>query len=87
MKLHAWLATAGAAALLAACATAPAPQAPVTLRVIAFNDLHGNLESAGLVLPPVDFQANIAALSKQFGVVSRDCCCCLDVWFVISDCH
>lgn len=42
-------------ALLAGCATAPAPApaaaAPVTLRVIAFNDLHGNLETAGLTLP------------------------------------
>ena len=42
------------ALLLAGCATAPATQAPVTLRVIAFNDLHGNLESAGLVLPHPD---------------------------------
>lgn len=45
------------AALLAGCATAPAPMAPagpVTLRVIAFNDLHGNLESASLVLPHPD---------------------------------
>ena len=47
------LATA-AAALLAGCATAPPPAQPVTLRVIAFNDLHGNLESASLVLPHPD---------------------------------
>ena len=38
-----------AAALLAGCATAP-PQ-PVTLRVIAFNDLHGHLEVAEQALP------------------------------------
>jgi 5'-nucleotidase len=53
-RLFSLLATAGAAALLAACASAPAPQAPVTLRVIAFNDLHGNLESSSLVLPHPD---------------------------------
>ena len=47
------LATA-AAALLAGCATAPPPAQRVTLRVIAFNDLHGNLESASLVLPHPD---------------------------------
>lgn len=45
------LALATAAALLAGCATAPAPKEPVTLRVIHFNDLHGNLETAGLTLP------------------------------------
>lgn len=67
MNLHAWLATAGAAALLAACATAPAPQAPVTLRVIAFNDLHGNLESAGLVLPHPDPAKPGAALRMAVG--------------------
>jgi 5'-nucleotidase len=44
------------AAWLAGCASGPMPAAapatgPVTVRVIAFNDLHGNLESAGLSLP------------------------------------
>ena len=38
-------------ALLAGCASPP-PAEPVTVRLIAFNDLHGNLEStAGLTLP------------------------------------
>jgi 5'-nucleotidase len=42
-----------AAVLLAAGCAAPAPDpaAPVTVRLIAFNDFHGNLESAGLTLP------------------------------------
>jgi 5'-nucleotidase len=42
------------AALLAGCASGPTTSAapePVTVRVIAFNDFHGNLESAGLSLP------------------------------------
>ncbi len=45
------------AALLAACASPPqgtpsaADKPPVTLRLIAFNDLHGNLEATGLSLP------------------------------------
>jgi len=43
------------AALLAGCATAPvtttAPTEPVTVRLIAFNDLHGHLEGTGLTLP------------------------------------
>jgi 5'-nucleotidase len=38
------------AALLSACATPP-PPAPVTLRLMAFNDLHGHLETAALNLP------------------------------------
>lgn len=42
-------------ALLAGCATAPAPTStpaqPVTVRLIAFNDLHGHLEGTGLTLP------------------------------------
>jgi 5'-nucleotidase len=46
---------AGIAALLAACAGPGGPPAstgePVRLRLIAFNDLHGNLESTGLSLP------------------------------------
>jgi 5'-nucleotidase len=35
--------------LLASCAAIPpaAPQQPVTVRLIAFNDFHGNLESRG----------------------------------------
>lgn len=39
-------ACAATAALLCACVNKP-PAAPVQLRVIAFNDFHGNLESAG----------------------------------------
>jgi 5'-nucleotidase len=45
-----------AAALFAGCASTPSapagPNDPVTLRLIAFNDLHGNLEAVpGLTLP------------------------------------
>jgi 5'-nucleotidase len=41
-----------AALLLSSCATPPAAERPpVTLRLIAFNDLHGNLEAGGLSLP------------------------------------
>ena len=40
-----------AAALLTACVTAPTPQEPVTVRLIAFNDFHGNLEPTNLTLP------------------------------------
>lgn len=43
-------ALAAAALLLAGCATAP-DSSPLTLRLIAFNDFHGNLESTGLSLP------------------------------------
>jgi 5'-nucleotidase len=43
------------AALLVGCATVSAPTAapaePVTVRLIAFNDLHGHLEGTGLALP------------------------------------
>ena len=57
-----WTSTLGLAALalMAGCATAPeapapapssAPAEPVTVRLIAFNDLHGHLESTGLTLP------------------------------------
>jgi 5'-nucleotidase len=55
-----WTSTLGwaALALIAGCATAPeapapssAPAEPVTVRLIAFNDLHGHLESTGLTLP------------------------------------
>jgi len=50
------LLAAGLLALLAGCAAPPpaAPTQPVLLRVIAFNDLHGNLESAALNLPHPD---------------------------------
>ena len=41
----------GPAAGAAPAAAPPAPAAPVTVRLIAFNDLHGNLESTGLTLP------------------------------------
>lgn len=48
------LATLAAAALLAGCTATP-PATPksdsVTVRVISFNDLHGNLEAANLSLP------------------------------------
>ena len=44
------IATALCAVLLAGCATPP-PAEPVKLRLIAFNDFHGNLESTGLTLP------------------------------------
>jgi 5'-nucleotidase len=48
----AWAGLALSAALLAGCASAPTPSAgPVSLRLIAFNDFHGNLESANLSLP------------------------------------
>ena len=55
-----WTSTLGLAALalMAGCATAPeapaqasVPAEPVTVRLIAFNDLHGHLESTGLTLP------------------------------------
>jgi 5'-nucleotidase len=41
----------GPAAGAAPAAAPTAPAAPVTVRLIAFNDLHGNLESTGLTLP------------------------------------
>ncbi len=47
-------ALAAAALLLAACTSTapPAPDAaPLKLRLIAFNDFHGNLEATGLTLP------------------------------------
>lgn len=44
------IATALCAVLLAGCATPP-PAEPVKVRLIAFNDFHGNLESTGLTLP------------------------------------
>lgn len=56
-----FLALATAAALLAGCATAPSE--PVRLRVIAFNDLHGHLQTAALNLPhpnPASTPANPA---------------------------
>ena len=48
-RVGALLAGCAALALLAGCATAP--REPVTVRVIAFNDFHGNLESGSLSLP------------------------------------
>lgn len=57
---------AAATALLAGCASAPPADAPpLQLRLIAFNDLHGNLESTGLTLPwpdPAD-RAKVARLA------------------------
>ena len=53
-KLGLLAATAASAALLAGCASAPStPAAPasVNVRLIAFNDFHGNLETSGLTLP------------------------------------
>jgi 5'-nucleotidase len=56
MKRH--LVSLALATLLAACATpTPTPSGPLSVRLIAFNDFHGNLESTGLTLPwpdPVD---------------------------------
>lgn len=49
--LRSLLAPLAAAVLLASCAGAPAPREPLTVRVIAFNDFHGNLEPASLNLP------------------------------------
>jgi 5'-nucleotidase len=60
---HSALALAATTALLAGCATAPAPKEPVTLRVVAFNDLHGHLQTAALNLPhpnPASTAANPA---------------------------
>ncbi|MFO1328496.1 MAG: bifunctional metallophosphatase/5'-nucleotidase [Rubrivivax sp.] len=54
-----------AAALLAGCAATPPAGGPLQLRLIAFNDFHGNLESTGLVLPwpdPAD-RAKVARLA------------------------
>jgi 5'-nucleotidase len=48
-RVGALLAGCAALALLAGCASAP--REPVTVRVIAFNDFHGNLESGSLSLP------------------------------------
>lgn len=61
------LAAAGlAAAVLAACGAAPPRDAPpLQLRLIAFNDFHGHLESTGLTLPwpdPAD-RARVARLA------------------------
>ena len=54
LSLYTPTALALAAALLAGCATAPTPAPtpePVKVRLIAFNDFHGNLEPTGLSLP------------------------------------
>jgi 5'-nucleotidase len=50
MKTMMKFAAIAAAALLASCATAPSDNT-VSVRLIAFNDLHGNLESSNLSLP------------------------------------
>ncbi len=42
---------AAAGLLLAGCASPPPTPASVTVRLIAFNDFHGNLETTGLTLP------------------------------------
>lgn len=60
---HSAITLAATAALLAGCASAPAPKEPVTLRVVAFNDLHGHLQTAALNLPhpnPASTAANPA---------------------------
>ena len=46
MKLHRAI-TLASLALLAACAQSPVAQAPFTVKLIAFNDYHGNLQSPG----------------------------------------
>jgi 5'-nucleotidase len=63
------LALAAAAALLAGCATPPAsmPAEPVKVRLIAFNDFHGNLESTGLTLPWPDPADRTKALRMPAG--------------------
>jgi 5'-nucleotidase len=48
---HSALALAATATLLAGCATPSVPKEPVMLRVVAFNDLHGHLQTAALNLP------------------------------------
>ncbi|MEI8267398.1 MAG: bifunctional metallophosphatase/5'-nucleotidase [Betaproteobacteria bacterium] len=54
-RLAPWWTALLSGALLAGCATAPtptpAPAEPITVRLIAFNDLHGHLEGTGLTLP------------------------------------
>ncbi|QNM98972.1 bifunctional metallophosphatase/5'-nucleotidase [Chitinimonas koreensis] len=40
--------------LLAACATAPKPSGPVELRILAFNDFHGHLETPAGGVPVPD---------------------------------
>jgi 5'-nucleotidase len=53
-KLGLLAATAAGVALLAGCAgtpSTPAAPASVSVRLIAFNDFHGNLETSGLTLP------------------------------------
>jgi 5'-nucleotidase len=50
MKMKSQLLGLAAVVLLASCATAPTDNT-VSVRLIAFNDLHGNLESGNLSLP------------------------------------
>ena len=63
------LATLAAAALLVTgCASPPAADTtPVTVRLISFNDLHGNLESANLSLPWPDPANRTRALRLAAG--------------------
>lgn len=58
-----------AAALLAGCAGGPVvpPAAPLTLRVIGFNDFHGNLESGTLSLTLPDPRQSAATLRVAAG--------------------
>lgn len=52
LKVFTRVLTLSAAAVLAGCAALSSGMTePVKLRLIAFNDLHGNLESTGLTLP------------------------------------
>ena len=70
MKRHFWLIS-GAAIVLAGCATPTSTPVtstePVKVRLIAFNDFHGNLESTGLTLPWPDPQQRDKAIRLAAG--------------------
>ncbi len=76
-KLGLLAATAAGAALLAGCASAPStPAAPasVTVRLIAFNDFHGNLETSGLTLQTQNSGSGqgVSGPSFRFGGTDND---------------